>query len=88
MSYKTQAIMARDDDLLLRVSACAAAEGQADPSGWVYQRQWTLSTQPGWDEAYSKAVAAKLPKPGADETVITDSMILAAVQTITAAATP
>ena len=51
-------------------------------SYWAQQQPWALSAQPGWDAAYASAIAAKNPAPGADEAVISDGMILAAVQAL------
>jgi hypothetical protein len=84
MSYNTQACLARDGDLLLRAAACAATEGILEPETWAWKRQWQFSAQPGWDEAYSYAISASVENPGAQENVITDSMILSAVQAIIA----
>jgi hypothetical protein len=77
--------MARDDALLLRVTACAADEGLDNPEAWAWSRQWQISAQPGWDAAYSYAITANNPNPGDDAGVITDAMILSAVQSLKAA---
>lgn len=122
MSYRTQAQLAKDFDILERVTACAATQLVADPATWASSHQWHLSAEPGWDAAYAYAIASReaassspaptltagdreaseeasrlaaqiaeasqyaAPRPavGADETVITDGMILAAVQAIMA----
>ena len=81
MSYLTQAKLAADQSIILRVTACAVSEGVEDPGFWAQQHAWQLSAQPGWDAAYASAVAAKNPAPGADEAAISDGMILSAVQT-------
>jgi hypothetical protein len=88
MSYKTQAILSQNDQLMMRVSACAATQKVPGPVAWAYDHQWQLAAQPGWDAAYNSAVAANVPSPGNNETVITDSMILSAVQAIIAAEKP
>ena len=82
MSYRTLACLATDPDLHARLAACAAAEGMTDPHplAWASNHQWQLAASPGWDAAYSYALATGVPHPGADEGVITDGMILAAVQ--------
>lgn len=80
MSYSTQAKLARDNALLDRVTACAATQGKADPTSWAYAHQWKLSAEPGWDDAYAYAIAAGTDNPGDDGGVITDAMILSAVQ--------
>lgn len=82
MSYTTLARLAQDNTLMTRVSACAATQKVAQPSQWVWEKQWVLATQPGWDEAYAAAITADNADPGADEAVITDSMILTAVKYI------
>ena len=80
MSYNTIATMAQDYDLQRRIIACAATEGKADPMVWAPAHMWTLAATPGWDEAYSSAIAGGISTPGKSETVITDAMILSAVQ--------
>lgn len=82
MSYFTQAKLAADQGLLLRVTACAALEQLEDAANWAARRMWSLSSQPGWDATYAAALSVGKPKPGEDETVITDAMILAAVQAL------
>lgn len=82
MSYLTQARLAADQVIMLRATACAVSEGVQDPSFWVQQRSWQLSIQPGCDAAYASALAGGDPDPGGNESVITDGMILAAVQAI------
>lgn len=72
--------MAQDYDLQRRITACAAVEGKNDPLSWAPSRMWSLSATPGWDEAYASAIAGGISAPGKSETVITDAMILAAVQ--------
>lgn len=82
MSYGTQAQLSRDPAIRERLAAAAAKEGVTDPhpTAWADANQWILAAEPGWDEAYSYAIATDVPNPGADESVITDAMILAAVQ--------
>lgn len=80
MSYKTQAILARDSGLMLRVAACAATQSIPSPESWAWTNNWALSSQPGWDDAYAYALAQNVENPGESESVISDSMILSAVQ--------
>lgn len=82
MTYTTIAQIAVDPDLWPRVIACAATQpfGAYNPASWVTQRQWQLSASPGWADAYAAAVSSNTPNPGASPTVITDAMILTAVQ--------
>lgn len=82
MSFRTQALLADDYSLQRRLAACAAKEGVPDPMGWVQARAWTLSAQPGWDAAYQSAVEVGNASPGSTDTVITDGMILSAVQSL------
>lgn len=82
MSYATQSLMAKDADLHDRIAACAATQPgiTIQPLAWADQNQWHLSGTAGWGDAYAAAITAANPRPGWDDTVITDAMILAAVQ--------
>jgi hypothetical protein len=82
MSYKTQAKLADDLEIRARITACVATEGEKEPQRWVTENKWLLSAQPGWDAAYAYAITAGNNHPGDDEGVITDGMILSAVQAI------
>ena len=82
MSYRTLAVLGRDDNILARIVACTSTQGEADPFRWALERRWALSSQSGWDAAYASALTAGTPNPGNSETVITDNMILSAVQSI------
>ena len=82
MSYRTQAILARDGQIHERIAACAAKEGILNPVAWADMNQWRLAAQPGWGDAYSYAINAGTKDTGNDESVITDSMILSGVQSI------
>ncbi|QIK64140.1 hypothetical protein G7068_13735 [Leucobacter viscericola] len=88
MSYLTQAKLAGDQLIIQRVTACAASEGVPDAPFWASQQGWRLSAQPGWDAAYESALASKVSEPGGDSSVISDGMILAAVQAIRKAESP
>jgi hypothetical protein len=87
MSYSTQAKLARDQDVLERVTACAASLGIKNPTEWVWSIQWVWSAQAGWDQAYSDALTAGKSQPGLDEDIITDEMILIAVNGVLASVT-
>lgn len=85
MSYSSQALMADDPYLKVRVAQCAAQEGCAteagiDPDLWTYEWRRVWASSPGWDVAWESALAADIPNPGADAGVITDGMILTQVQ--------
>jgi acid phosphatase family membrane protein YuiD len=84
VSYKAQAILANNDQLLMRVAACASTQNIPGPYAWSVDHQWQLSAQPGWASAYATAVANNVTQPGNNEGVITDAMILSAVQAIIA----
>jgi hypothetical protein len=91
MTYNAIADMARNESLQLRLTAAAASEGLYNPMMWVGQYVWNLVAQPGWPEAFAYAQATRDPEdvgwvdPGRDEGVITDGMILSAVQGLLAA---
>lgn len=82
MAYSDIAAMARDNSLRDRIAACAATEGVIDPhpTTWADAHQWRLAASPGWDEAWAYATASGATSPGSDAGVITDQMILSAVQ--------
>jgi len=82
MSCWDVSLMAADADLLQREIAAAATEGKADPQSWADLHRWSMASQPGWSEAWASALAAGLPRPGMDQAVISDGMILSAVQSI------
>jgi len=76
--------MANDPSLANRLTAAAAEENKTSPyEAWVSTRRWDLAATPGWAAAWESAVAGGDPDPGANELVITDGMILAAVQPMT-----
>jgi len=81
MSYKTIAQCAADRSFIARLEAAAAQEGATVPSVTVDQSlRWPVSGATDIEAAYASALAADNPNPGGDETVITDQMILSAVQ--------
>jgi hypothetical protein len=86
MAYYDVAALARDQDFLSRVTAAysqeltAAGQLPLDPWSWVYQRQWTFASMPGFGDAYASALASGNPAPGQDPAVISDAQILSAVQ--------
>lgn len=82
MAYLDIAEMSADVDLNSRVAACAAQEGKPDPRQWAGDNILVLAASPGWEQAWAAAAAADPPVqlPGADAGVITDPMILSAVQ--------
>ena len=99
MSYAVISLMAVDVDLMARVHACAAQERVTTPNLiqlWIAEHFWTLCGAPDWAPAYGYCVKtnAALPtplpisqlRPGWQDNVVTDGMILAAVKA--AATTP
>jgi hypothetical protein len=84
MSYWTVSEMALDNDLTRREAACYAQEPAAagDAQSWALENGLALAASPGWDAAWASALAAGNPAPGRDEAVITDGMILSAVQAL------
>lgn len=82
MSLRAQANLADDFYLQRRVTACATKEGIPNPVEWVRDRTWVLSAQPGWAAAYDSASLVGNVSPGNADNVITDGMILSAVQAL------
>ena len=80
MSYNDIRAMAKDVSLVERIAAAAAQESVAAPLDWAWTHSWHLVAKVDWEAAWNYAEAAVIPSPGADEGVITDGMILAAVQ--------
>jgi hypothetical protein len=80
MGYWEVAKMAQDADLGARVQAAAAEELPDNPYQWQSENMLDLCASPGWDEAWSSALAGGNENPGRDPAVITDGMILSAVQ--------
>lgn len=87
MTYSTIATLRQDPWIRDRVAACVATEGiEGRPEEWPIVHAWGLAVQPGWSAAWESALAAHPDdpdyQPGDDEAVITDGMILSAVQLI------
>lgn len=78
MSYSTIARCANDTAFAERVRAASSQEGHGAnvPSEYL----WDLSAKSDIEAAYASAVAGGNENPGGDESVITDGMILSAVQ--------
>lgn len=94
MAYSDIALLANDADFAQRTVACVATEQSAgadipgDPGAWQATHTWQMASQPGFGDAYASAIAGEVDRPGNDQSVISDSQILAAVQTIVANETP
>jgi uncharacterized protein YbjT (DUF2867 family) len=80
MSYGTISRNANDTVFLGRLTAAAAAEGADDPNAAALELVWPVVVSSDIAAAYESAVLADNPNPGGDESVITDQMILSAVQ--------
>lgn len=79
MSYASIAQCAADQQFRDRVTACVSQEGHslnAMPSDLM----WTISGKSDIEQAYEYALETGNPSPGGDGNVITDEMILSAVQ--------
>lgn len=79
MSYKAQSLMAKDNLLLDRITACATARGIENADDWVRARSWQFAVMPDWDAKYDDAIEHSVMDPGYSKYVITDADILAAV---------
>ena len=83
MAYWDVAEMSKDIDLTSREAAAAAQEMiGVDPMTWALMNSLRLAGAPGWDTAWASAVAASVENPGRNAGVITDGMILSAVQAL------
>jgi hypothetical protein len=92
MTYKAVADIVESPSLLRREHAALAKEGIDPPEQWQYVHRWELASSPGWDAAWDSALAAHPDDPdydpGDDPGVITDGMILSAIQGIIQAEKP
>jgi hypothetical protein len=79
MSYLSIAACVTDADFVNRVRACVGDEGH-DVNRIDTQLFYDVATANDIEAAYASALAAENPRPGADEAVITDGMILSSVQ--------
>ena len=79
MSYLSISKCVADNGFVERVRACVADEGQ-DVATIPSELYWFVATADDVEAAYASALAAGIPEPGSDETVITDAMILGKVQ--------
>ena len=80
MSYGTINRCVNDSAFQGRLTACAADEGAADPYSEMLRLVWIVASADDIEAAYASALAAGIEDPGGDESVITDGMILSAVQ--------
>jgi hypothetical protein len=86
MSYSDQALLSNDQDFLQRLAACGASEHEvpADvhPTLWASEQVWAVAAAPGFADAYASALASGVDRPGWDPAVISDEMLLSAVQAL------
>ena len=84
MPYSAQAALSRDTDFISRISSCAAVEVEKthQPEQWAHDHVWWLAAAPGFADAYEYAINSNVERPGNDPAVITDAMILGAVQAL------
>lgn len=80
MTYNTIFAIANDAAFRNRVTAALADEGSRNPDSELQTIVWPVAAADDITAAYASAVAAGNPNPGGDESVITDQMILSAVQ--------
>lgn len=92
MAYQSVVEMASSQSLLARIVAAAAGEGQTEPLAWAQARIWQVVSSPGWGEAWdygtSTATDEQNPDTGMRPGVISDAMILSAVQSVRTAEQP
>jgi hypothetical protein len=88
MAYIDVANMVKSVSLTEREYAAVSKEGIDPPEGWQFERRWRLAASPGWDAAWASAVAGGDEDPGSNPGVITDGMILSAVQALIQADNP
>jgi hypothetical protein len=82
MSYNTVHACANDQAFIGRLTAACAQEGADQPDAAAYSVRWPVSAKSDIESAYASALAAGNENPGGDESVITDGMILSAIQSL------
>ncbi len=84
MAYNDVVQIAQDEAIYERIVAASAAERVTNPVQWARENVWHLAASPGWADAwaYAKDTATVNvnPNTGERDDVITDQMILSAVQ--------
>lgn len=84
MAYSDIALLTSDNDFIFRIRACSSTEGELDPIQWTSDHIWQMAAMPGFGDAYASAVLNGINRPGNDQSVISDSQILSAVQLLRA----
>lgn len=83
MSYSTIDQCSHDQVFVGRVTAaCAQEDIPPNPESAGWGMRWQVAAKPDIEAAYASALAAGNPDPGGDPAVITDGMILSAVQSL------
>jgi len=83
MAFSDQALLSVDVDFINRAAACAAVEidlTDTQPVQWAVENVWFIAAAPGFADDYASAIAAGVPRPGNDQSVISDDELRAAVQ--------
>jgi hypothetical protein len=80
MSFASIAVSVNDEALGQRTRSAYAKEGIEQPDPAWYAMRWAICADPSIEGAYESALAAGVPNPGLDESVITDGALTAAVQ--------
>jgi hypothetical protein len=84
MAFSDQALLSVDQDFVNRLAACAAVEvtltDPTTPVDWAVRHSWQIAAAPGFADDYASALAAGVPRPGNDPSVISDDELRAAVQ--------
>jgi hypothetical protein len=92
VTYNIVVTMVASTSLTTRCAAAASGEGVQVPLVWAQENAWELASSPGWSEAWKSALDGMTvnvnPDTGIRDDVITDGMILSAVQTLLAAEAP
>jgi hypothetical protein len=88
-SYLTISVIAADQNMIDRVTACAAQQQQGRdigyPPHWAREHAFDWAASPSWGEKWDYARATHEDpayQPGADPAVITDGDILATIQAL------
>lgn len=86
MTYNAMIELAGSSSLSQRIAAAAAGERIDSPDAWASVRRWEFAAQPGWVDAWDYAKASLTINMNKDlgerDDVITDAMILSAVQAL------
>lgn len=80
MSYNAIAALVNDYDFRMRLYACAGQENIPNPQMWIDENAWKLCSNTEFEAPYSYALGNNVVRPGHDEGVISDALILAHVQ--------